>query len=129
MSFITETQILWVGIATVGGVVRYVDVYLKTSVPPRLGPAMGNAFVSGFSGFMVALTVTRFDPSWALIAAGAGGYLGTQGLDWISTVIQQRFGGQPIPPPPTPSAPVQHHTPHTSDEPEDTKPSPNGDGR
>jgi len=83
-------QLMWVGIAAVGGVVRYLDVWLRTGAMPSVGLAFGHAFVSGFAGYMAALTTGRFDPDWAMIAAGAGGYLGTQGLDWISGVLKQR---------------------------------------
>lgn len=83
-------QILWVAIAAVGGVTRYLDVWLRTGTTPAIGPAIGHAFVSGFAGYMTALTMGKFDPDWALIAAGAGGYLGTQGLDWISAILKAR---------------------------------------
>lgn len=96
-------QVLWVAIAAVGGVVRYLDVYLKTSTPPAVGPAFAHAFVSGFSGYMTALTVMHFDHNWALVAAGAGGYLGTQGLDWVTVVLRDRFG------------PKRFHHPHEGD--------------
>ncbi len=106
-------QIVWVGIAAAGGVVRYLDVYLRSGEAPAFGKALGHAFVSGFSGYMVALTVIRFDPEWATVAAGAGGYLGTQGLDWLSGVMKARFERQmsasatpPTPTPPTPTPPT-----------------------
>lgn len=92
-------QLMWVGIAAVGGVVRYLDVYLRTGVAPAIGPALGHAFVSGFAGYMTALTVLRFDPEWALIAAGAGGYLGTQALDWVAGVVKAKVQSH-MPPPP-----------------------------
>lgn len=87
-------QFLWVGIAAVGGLVRYIDVWLRTGAVPTIGMALGHAFVSGFSGYMVALVVGRFDPNWTTVAAGAGGYLGTQGLDWISAVMKERVARQ-----------------------------------
>lgn len=83
-------QIAWVVIAAAGGVVRYLDIYLRTGEVPTVAKALTHAFVSGFSGYMVALTVIRFDPQWATVAAGAGGYLGTQGLDWVSTIVKHR---------------------------------------
>lgn len=88
-------QYTWGLIAMVGGVVRYLDVYLKTGQPPSFGPAIATALVSGFSGYMTALFVIHYDPSWAVVAAGVGGYLGTQGLDFVATTFKERFGKIP----------------------------------
>ena len=104
-------QITWVGIAAAGGVVRYLDVYLRLGELPSIGKVMGHAFVSGFSGYMVAITMLRFDPEWATVAAGAGGYLGTQGLEWISSVVKSRVERHlPTPVQPTPLPPKNGET-------------------
>lgn len=87
-------QLTWVGIAAAGGVVRYLDVYLRSGSAPSFGPALGHAAVSGFSGYMVALVVIKVYPEWAMVAAGSGGYLGTQALDWVSAVIKSRVEKQ-----------------------------------
>lgn len=86
-------ELMWVLLAMAGGVARYLDIYLRTSVLPRFGFLFAHTVVSGFSGYMVAQVVIRVSPEWALVAAGVGGYLGTQGLDWAATVIKQRCGG------------------------------------
>jgi hypothetical protein len=90
-------DLLWVFIAAVGGIARYLDAYLRTGTTPQIGLLIGHAAVSGFSGYMVAQTVIRFQPDWALVAAGVGGYLGTQGLDWAASVLKKRFGGDDKP--------------------------------
>lgn len=87
-------DLAWVLIAMVGGIARYLDQYVRTGVSPRLGLLLAHTVVSGFSGYMVAQTIIRLSPEWALVAAGIGGYLGTQGLDWISTLFTEKFGGK-----------------------------------
>jgi len=77
----------------IGGIARYLDTYLRTATTPKFGMLVANALVSGFSGYMVAQVALRVEPDWALVAAGIGGYLGTQGLDWLSEVLKRRIGG------------------------------------
>lgn len=86
-------ELAWVGLAMMGGVARYLDSYLRSGQNPRLGLALSHALVSGFSGYMVAQVTLRVQPEWALVAAGIGGYLGTQGMDWLATVLKKRIGG------------------------------------
>lgn len=86
-------NLMWVALAMAGGVAKYLDFYLRTGVMPKLGLLFAHATVSGFSGYMVAQVVIRFSPDWTLVAAGVGGYLGTQGLDWAASVLRLRFGG------------------------------------
>jgi len=85
-------ELLWVLLAMAGGIARYLDVYLRTGILPKVGHLIAHAVVSGFSGYMIAQIVIRISPDWALVAAGIGGYLGTQGLDWASSVLKHRFG-------------------------------------
>lgn len=86
-------ELAWVGIAMTGGIARYLDTYLRTATPPKFGMLLAHALVSGFSGYMVAQVALRVQPDWALVAAGVGGYLGTQGLDWLSEILKRRLGG------------------------------------
>ena len=88
-----DTELVWILLAMMGGVARYLDTYLKSGNPPQWGRAVTHALVSGFSGYMVAQVALRVHPEWALVAAGVGGYLGTQGLDFVTEVIKKRLGG------------------------------------
>lgn len=89
-----NSEIAWVVLAMVGGVARYLDSYLKGSDVPKWGMMLAHALVSGFSGYMVAQVALKFQPDWALICAGIGGYLGTQGLDLLTEVVRRKFGVQ-----------------------------------
>lgn len=84
-------EIAWVLLAMVGGLARYLDGYIRQGQGFKVGLAITHAMVSGFSGYMVAQVALKVQPDWALIAAGVGGYLGTQGLDFISRVVQKRL--------------------------------------
>ncbi len=90
-------ELMWLVLAMAGGVARYLDAYLRTGVLPKMGMLAAHALVSGFSGYIVAQVVLRMSPDWALVSAGVGGYLGTQGLDWVASIMRERFGGT-IPP-------------------------------
>lgn len=90
--FSSLAELAWVGLAMVGGVARYLDGYIKSGNSPRLGLIVTHALVSGFSGYMVAQVAIRVQPDWALIAAGVGGYLGTQGLDFLTELLKKRLG-------------------------------------
>lgn len=105
-------ELLWVLIAMAGGIARYLDQYLKTGQAPKLGLMLGHAVVSGFAGYMVVQITIKFQPDWAVIAAGAGGYLGIQGLEWLSWMLRARVASylppprqdMPMDPPPGPSS-------------------------
>lgn len=86
-------EITWVVLAMIGGISRYLDGYLKSGTAPKVGLLITHAMVSGFSGYMVAQVMLKFHPDWALIAAGIGGYLGTQGLDFLARVMKKKISG------------------------------------
>lgn len=80
-------QFSWLILAIAGGVARYLDEYARNGQPFKIGQLVVNAFVSGFSGYMVAQLTLKFNADWALIAAGIGGYLGTQALEEVRKIF------------------------------------------
>lgn len=92
--FTLTTEVAWVLLAMIGGVARYLDTYLKSGNAPKVGLLITHALVSGFSGYMVAQVMLKVQPDWALIAAGIGGYLGTQGMDFLTRVMKKRITGE-----------------------------------
>lgn len=94
-----DMVVILLGVA--GGVASYLRDYIRTGgkEPMRIGLFFAHGVVSGFSGYIVAQTVYQFSPEWFTVAAGIGGYLGTQGLDWVATLLKERFA------PNTPQAP------------------------
>lgn len=84
-------EIIWVVLAMIGGIARYLDTYIKVGTAPKPGILGANALVSGFSGYMVAQVALQVAPDWALVSAGVGGYLGTQGMDWLSEILKARL--------------------------------------
>lgn len=87
-------ELLWVFVAMIGGVARSLDGYTKTGVFPKVGMLFAHGLVSGFSGYMVAQVMLLVAPAWVLVGAGVGGYLGTQGLEWLASILKTRFGGE-----------------------------------
>lgn len=90
-------DVAWAAIAVLGGVARYLDSFLKGGAPPTWTRLVAHAFVSGFSGYMVAQAALLIKPEWAFIAAGVAGYLGTQALDLTADLIKKRVGGDDKP--------------------------------
>lgn len=86
-------ELMWVLLAMIGGVARYLDSYLRTGAAVHYGKLVAHALVSGFSGYMTAQVVIQFSVDWAVVAAGVGGYLGTQALDWAASILAEKFGG------------------------------------
>lgn len=77
----------WLAIAVVGGVARYLDEAFrggKGFKPMHLAMA---AVVSGFCGYMTAQLALKVNPNWVMIAAGVGGYLGTQAIDEVRKIL------------------------------------------
>lgn len=91
--------------ACLGGCAKaaYVFVVLREKEELVLKPRViaAHQFIALFAGFMCALLAHKLDPQWALLAAGMGGYLGSQGLDWIASILHAKFAAAAIRPPGT----------------------------
>lgn len=96
-SWPTWNDAAWAIIAMLGGVARYLDGFIKGQTAPTWSKILAHAFVSGFSGYIVAQAVLLIKPEWAFIAAGVAGYLGTQALDITADLIRKRVGGEDKP--------------------------------
>lgn len=87
----------WLLFAGFGGAVRFVGERLKHNDPKWRGRdfflLLGNAFISGFSGLLGALVLSRIteDYVYQLVAAGMFGYFGTAGIERISNYVMGRF--------------------------------------
>ena len=46
---------------------------------------------------MIAQVALKVNPEWVMIAAGIGGYIGTQALDWVAAAVRNHYKGG-IPP-------------------------------
>jgi hypothetical protein len=97
-NFDTFTGFLWAGLGAIGGAAKVFIQLLNMEKLPGLGKVLwlflANSFVSGFSGFLGAVIMTRItsDDNLHVIAAGIAGYMGVAALDlasvWYKSKIQ-----------------------------------------
>lgn len=77
-------EILYSGLAALGGIAKHANEYLKTGkvAPKRL---VASAFISGFSGLMfynVAVSI-GMDSNSIAVVSGIGGWMGNDGIKFI----------------------------------------------
>ena len=58
--------------------------------------SIAKCFVSGFAGYIVAAIASKLSPDWVHVAAGVGGFAGTQALDFIINVVKRRYSPEEI---------------------------------
>ena len=92
------TEGYWIILAVLGGTARILDAYLRAGVFPGWGRILANGLISAFAGFMAAQLMIQLGPKWTLVAAGAGGYLGTRGIDLVVESLRKRIGLPDQPP-------------------------------
>lgn len=111
-------HLVWVLLACFGGIARYLYMFLRHRAKPNW-PVMGaHMLVSAFAGYMVASMVALTESQWVYIAAGIGGYMGTEALDWLSRVLKTRFGGTAPLEATKPSQTETHYFEHDRDKPQ-----------
>ena len=81
-SFISH--LIYMIVATAGGVARYLDLYLRGKRTWKLAHLVASAAASGFSGYIFAqFFIIIGQPQWALVTAGVGGAMGLSSVDFI----------------------------------------------
>lgn len=86
--------ISYTALAMAGGLARYFDGVNRNDASVKPPALASHIFVSAFAGYMFALVANRTQPEWAVIAAGLGGYFGTQALELLREVIMKRLNGK-----------------------------------
>jgi hypothetical protein len=93
----------WGVLAGMGGAVKFISASLKNrdALSPRRFMLLltANVFISGFSGLIMALVFSTLSPdrTWQLVAAGVGGYAGTQILDVLALTMSRKMRDVPVP--------------------------------
>ncbi len=72
-----------------GGLFRSLSIAVSTGTPPAIVHVVANVLISGFCGYLAAKVAGTLDPDWITVAAGAGGYLGTQTIDLLISAAQR----------------------------------------
>lgn len=83
----------YITLATTGGAARYLHAYLEGE--PFSWPKLAaKCFISGFAGYMVASIAAKLSADWVHVAAGVGGFAGTQALDFIIAIAKKKIDPQ-----------------------------------
>jgi|DEB0MinimDraft_6_1074348.scaffolds.fasta_scaffold23026_3 hypothetical protein len=77
-------------IAAAGGAAKHLNEYLHQQEEFAWPKLLANIIVSGFSGYVFTSVVIGFNPEWAIPAAGIGGYMGGNAMDYLFTILSKR---------------------------------------
>jgi len=95
MEFLNKipTEVIYVSIAAIGGVARYLNHYLNEGTF-AWRHLLAHLIVSSFSGYMFylfAINILGFpDGSMALIS-GLGGWLGVEAMKMLETIMKEKI--------------------------------------
>jgi len=84
------TDVIWTALAAAGGIAKQLHIYVRTgefSWPLLIARAVS----SGFSGYMVASAMSIVRPEYAMVAAGVGGYIGAEAMDFLYSGVKAYF--------------------------------------
>lgn len=85
-------QLIYIIVATVGGVARYLNSFADGKVPFQLSIFIASAFVAGFSGLMFALVGDSLSLPNPIphIMAGCGGFFGDQTMKLVLEYVTKQ---------------------------------------
>ena len=93
----TPPQLLWALLGTAGGTARVFSTWL-TQDPKPTGKMFAitlilNIFISGFTGYLGAVigNLITTNDQWHVIFAGVFGYLGVNGLEFLSEIVKNKI--------------------------------------
>lgn len=87
------TEIIYIALATAGGIARYLSSYREKHHKFTWGALFVASFVSGFSGYMFALFAKSIALPQTLVymLAGMGGFLGENALRFLGEYIIDKW--------------------------------------
>lgn len=84
-------EIIWVVVAVGGGVAKYMNTLLTSKSPTfEFLRFFARLTVGAFSGYMFARAAHIANPEWDIFAAGIGGWLGADGMEYAASFIRSR---------------------------------------
>jgi hypothetical protein len=83
----------FVVVAAVGGVAKHLSEYLR-GAKFNWRILLANVFVSAFSGYVFAEVFIQLMPNWSYAAAGIGGYMGSQALDFAVGLMKEKVNAK-----------------------------------
>lgn len=87
-----STLLVAVGVGTAGGIARYLDDVQHHGKKFARTAFLSAVFVAGFFGWLVSEIATAAGKSdWLYAAAGIGGFMGTQTLDYGLSLLRRKL--------------------------------------
>lgn len=83
----------WSIVAFCGGVARYLFNWMKLPQGSPFGACrmLATGAAAGFTGLMTgSVVVLMGHPTWALVAAGIGGFMGTESMELLFDIAKRR---------------------------------------